>query len=534
MLSSPDVTAPRIRALLLVATLFVAAAASAQEPPPEPVPTPAALVARGTGALVVEQQSLALPWAATPAGPLVALAPVVARLGGALEAAALGEGYALALGEVVSLLAPGSPSLTQGAEILALTQAPLVADGELFVPIDLLQRTFGAVLGIGFEWQEGGTLLVNRPRARDLPVAVDLVHLQGISTLVLRFPEPPRYRVRAREGGVDVELLGDRAIAPARREWGDDPLVKAIDIAPERIRIDLAPGTGADHYELREPFRLVFDIVQRSEAVVGSSALPAGSAPRRSELRTIVLDPGHGGSETGAKGPLGTEEKELTLQIALELRERLAQRLGVKVLLTRTEDVDLALDERAALANQNKADLFVSIHLNSSPRGGARGAETYLLSLQASDQRAASTAELENLGAPTPGAEDLDPGLQLILWDLAQSQHLAASQRLAAVIQEELNAELELTDRGVKQAPFRVLMGAAMPAVLVELGFISTREEEERLRTPAYRAELAEALVRAIGRFKAAVEGTAAPAAPASPTVPADPAVSTPPAEPAP
>lgn len=517
MLSSADVTALRTRALLLVATLLAASAGTAQEAPPEAVATPAALVGRGGGELVVEQQRLPLPWVATAMGPLVALAPVVARLGGALEPEALGEGYALALGEAVAVLAPGSPSLTSGEEILALSQAPMMVDGELFVPIDLLQRTFGTVLGIGFEWQEGGTLQVNRPQARDLPVAVDLVHLQGISTLVLRFPEPPRYRVRPREGGVDVELLGDRAVGPARRDWGEDPLVRRIDIGAERIRIDLAPGTGADHYELREPFRLVFDIVQRSEAPAGSAAVLPGGAPRRRELRTIVLDPGHGGSETGARGPLGTEEKELTLQIALELRDRLAQRLGVKVLLTRTEDVDLALDDRAAMANQNKADLFVSIHLNSSPRGGARGAETYLLNLQASDQRAASTAELENLGAPTPGAEDLDPGLQLILWDLAQSQHLAASQRLAAVIQEELNAALELTDRGVKQAPFRVLMGAAMPAVLVELGFISTRDEEERLRTPGYRAELAEALVRAIGRFKAAVEGTAEPAAPASP-----------------
>lgn len=518
MLSSADVTALRSRALFVVASLFAAAGVLAQEAPPEPPATPpAALTGRGTGELVVEQQSRPLDWAMTTAGPLVALTPVVARLGGQLEPAALGEGYGLLLGESKTLLAPGSPSLTIGDEILALSQAPVVVDGELFVPIDLLQRTFGAVLGIGFEWKDGGSLRVNRPQARDLPLAVDLVNLQGISTLVLRFPEPPRYRVRVRQGGVDVELLGDRVIAPARKEWGDDPLVREIGIASDRIRIELAPGCRADHYELREPFRLVFDIVHQDEAVPGAPAAGGATAPRRRELRTIVLDPGHGGSETGAIGPAGTAEKELTLQIAQELQGRLAQRLGTKVLLTRTEDVDLGLDDRAALANQNKADLFVSIHLNSSPRGGARGAETYLLSLKASDQRAASTAEVENLAAPTPGAEGLDPGLQLILWDLAQSQHLAASQRLAAVIQEELNTELQLTDRGVKQAPFRVLMGAAMPAVLVELGFISTREEEEKLRTPAYRAALAEALVRAISRFKAETEGSAEPAVPASP-----------------
>ena len=130
--------------------------------------------------------------------------------------------------------------------------------------------------------------------------------------------------------------------------------------------------------------------------------------------------------------------------------------------------------------------------------------------MQASDQRAARAAASENRspgGEPTaeiPAEESFD--LQLILWDLAQSQHLAGSQRLAALIQEELNRQLQLPDRGVKQAPFRVLMGAAMPAVLVELGFLSTPGEEAKLRDPAHRAELVDALVRAIGRFKAEVE----------------------------
>jgi hypothetical protein len=142
----------------------------------------------------------------------------------------------------------------------------------------------------------------------------------------------------------------------------------------------------------------------------------------------------------------------------------------------------------------------VSVHLNSTVRGGARGAETYFLSLQASDQRAAAAAEAENRSAATAPADtgtgelgtadETNYDLQLILWDLAQTQHLAASQRLATLIQAELNQQLDLKDRGVKQAPFRVLMGATMPAVLVELGFISTAEEEEKLRASAYRSAL--------------------------------------------
>jgi N-acetylmuramoyl-L-alanine amidase len=223
----------------------------------------------------------------------------------------------------------------------------------------------------------------------------------------------------------------------------------------------------------------------------------------------VVIDPGHGGTETGATGPGGTMEKELTLLIARTLAERLASELGLRAVLTRTDDLDVGLDDRSAFANQHKADLFVSVHLNSTARGDAHGAETYFLSLTASDERAADSAAIENVvgtEAASPGSEEFD--LQLLLWDLAQSRHLAASQRLATFIQEELNRALELPDRGVKQAPFRVLMGAAMPAVLVELGFLSSAAEENRLREPAYRAELVGTLVRAIARFRSEYEAS--------------------------
>src|SRR6185436_4291547 len=171
-----------------------------------------------------------------------------------------------------------------------------------------------------------------------------------------------------------------------------------------------------------------------------------------------------------------------------------------------------------AIANQNKADLFISLHLNSSLGSGAHGAETYFLNAEASDAAAARMAEAENaagqaLPEGTTGVEAQD--LELILWDLAQTHHLLESQRFAAMIQGELNQTLQLRDRGVKQAPFRVLNGAAMPAVLVELGFISNPDEEKKLQDAAYRAELTTSLARAIGRYKALVEHKPEPPPPA-------------------
>jgi N-acetylmuramoyl-L-alanine amidase len=288
-----------------------------------------------------------------------------------------------------------------------------------------------------------------------------------------------------------------------------DPLVEDVRVAEDRVRIELAPETRAESYELERPFRLVFDVVRAERSRSEAEEVPGIEPARPHEgLRTIVIDPGHGGGESGAVGPTGETEKDLTLELARVLRARLAERLPVRVVLTRDEDASLPLDTRSAIANQNKADLFISIHLNSSLGARARGAETYFLSMEASDARAAEVAAAENRGA----AELDDPlhDLQLILWDLAQSHHLSASQRVAALIQEELNTTLGLRDRGVKQAPFRVLMGAAMPAVLVELGFLSNPEEEERLKDPAYRSELVEALVRAIGRYRSEVDERAA------------------------
>ncbi len=496
---------------LLLAALFACQAARAQEAPSDSDAV-VTLTATGVGAFVLAgAQAVPMVWGETPFGPLVALSPVVGRLGGRLDVGPLGQSWNVLLGDQGFLLSPDSPAATVGTEIVQLSQPTLERDGELLVPIDLLERIFGPTLGVRFRWDDAAhRLAAERPERRELPVETDLVHLQGISTLVFRFPERPRYLVRQEGATFEIVFTGDRIVPPAERPRAADPLVRAIDFAPGRIRIELQPGCAAETYTLAGPFRIVFDIYRlpSGEGPGATSDPLAARTARPPGVNLVVIDPGHGGSESGATGPAGTPEKELTLLISRSLAARLREQLRVQAVLTREDDIDLGLDERSALANQYRADLFVSIHLNSTVRGGARGAETYFLSLQASDQRAADAAAVENYvgeSAALPGSDEFD--LQLLLWDLAQSQHLASSQRLATMIQEELNQQLELRDRGVKQAPFRVLMGAAMPAVLVELGFISSREEEAQLRDPVYRAQLVEAVVRAIGRFKAALDG---------------------------
>ena len=333
-----------------------------------------------------------------------------------------------------------------------------------------------------------------------------------MTTVVLQFPFRPRYRIDRTDDGIEVQMIGDRLLPGSDRRLPPDRLVRDISLSPSQLRLDLVPNTEVQDYVLTRPFRLVFDIYGGGRPAAADVVTP--SRPHRtSGIRTIVVDPGHGGGDTGAIGPTGTVEKDLTMMLSRALAARLERRLPVKVVLTRYEDAELPLDTRSALANQQKADLFLSLHINSVHDSKAHGAETYFLNMEASDEQAAQAAAEENRLVQG------DPlyNLQLILWDLAQSHHLVESQKVASLIQDELNQELELVNRGVKQAPFRVLMGASMPAVLVELGFLSNPEEEARLQDPGYRSQLIDALVRAIIRYKATVENRPLPAEEALP-----------------
>ncbi len=510
--------------------MFVAAQGERPQTPPAPTTR---------GSVILEGREISVPVTVGPNGPLFGLMPLVEAIGGDLDSDESGESITLRIVDRDVVIGPGNAIITVGDSIVSLSQPPVRGDGGLQVPVDFLKRTYGDILGYSFEWQpETARLVIARRGDRQLGVSVDVVHLQGTTTVVLQFPEEPRYQINRQQPGVlVVEMLADRLTPPAPKEI-QDPLVQSVTVEPQRIRIQLGPGVQAESYVLSNPFRLVVDAHATSS--VAGPTLPTAPREQAPGIRTIVIDPGHGGSETGAIGPSGVQEKELTLQISRELANRLAQRLGVRTVLTRGEDANIPHDTRTALANQNKADLFISVHLNSSLGSGAYGTETYFLSPQATDSRAARAAQAENRDTPANTPTDTPPAdapagtttdataqedLELILWDLAQSHHMAESQRFANLIQGELNRTLQLRDRGVKQAPFRVLMGATMPAVLVELGFISNPDEEKKLQDPAYRAQLVDALTLAVARYKAQVENKPEPA-----TLGADPSPQVPPA----
>jgi N-acetylmuramoyl-L-alanine amidase len=214
----------------------------------------------------------------------------------------------------------------------------------------------------------------------------------------------------------------------------------------------------------------------------------------------VVIDPGHGGKDTGTVGPSGLREKDLVLNVALHLKELLEQRLGIDVILTRSDDRFIPLEERTAIANQEGADLFVSIHANASRNRRASGVETYVLDF------ATTPSEVEVASRENATAQKNIRELEDLLRKIALGDFNQESRDLAQTVQRELVAGLAGArpgnhDRGVKQAPFIVLIGSNMPSILTEIGFISNPEEERFFKTEEAQRQAAEALFRGIESY---------------------------------
>ncbi|MDX9787586.1 MAG: N-acetylmuramoyl-L-alanine amidase [Desulfobacterales bacterium] len=307
----------------------------------------------------------------------------------------------------------------------------------------------------------------------------------------------------------------------------DDLLLdaRAGQYTPECVRVvvDIKSFKTYKVFSLRNPFRIVVDVWGDTDIGSRSASItlpPSGgqkedfgkSAIARQlalGVRRIVIDPGHGGKDFGAPGyKRGVYEKDVVLQIGKRLAQKVRADLGCEVIMTRTSDRYLTLEERTAIANTSDADLFISIHTNAHSDSRAFGIETYFLNL-ATDNDAILVAAREN-ATSTKNISDL----QTILNDLMNNAKVNESSRLAAHVQNRLYEGLSnrydrIKDKGVKQAPFYVLLGAQMPAILVETSFISNARECERLMNTTYQDRLTDAIIRGIKGYMKEINPTA-------------------------
>jgi len=297
-----------------------------------------------------------------------------------------------------------------------------------------------------------------------------------------------------------------------------------------RVVIDIKSFKTFKIFSLKNPFRVVLDVwglEPGTDEAATQKALPSVAAKDGKKIqpsaiakqlalgvRRIVIDPGHGGKDYGAPGYLkGVHEKKVVLQIAHKLKEMIGDQLKCDAILTREGDNYLSLEERTAIANTRNADLFVSIHTNASADHRAYGVETYILNL-ATDDEAIRVAAMEN-ATSAKNISDLDS----ILQDLMQNAKVNESTRLASYVQQSVHRSLrqkykQIRNKGIKQAPFYVLLGADMPSILVETSFISNPRECKRLTSARYQKQLCQGIIDGIKRYiketnPLAFEGTA-------------------------
>lgn len=288
---------------------------------------------------------------------------------------------------------------------------------------------------------------------------------------------------------------------PALKIITDDAIPDAT--AEDQQAVVLPPS-------VKRPSKVV--IREGGDEVEAREARPTASGDRSLiralglKIGKIVIDPGHGGHDTGTIGPHGLEEKDLVLDVALRLGKLLEQRLGADVVYTRQDDTFVPLEERTAIANQAQADLFVSVHANSSHDPDARGVETYYLNFTTSSD-ALEVAARENAVSDQSIHQ-----LQQLVKTIALQEKVEESREFAADVQHSLYAGLAgrsaaIRDRGVKKAPFVVLIGAQMPSILAEISFVSNPQDEHKLRSPAYRQRIAQSLYRGISRYASGLSG---------------------------
>jgi N-acetylmuramoyl-L-alanine amidase len=361
------------------------------------------------------------------------------------------------------------------------------------------------------------------------PTALGLTTIQnlrtasspGLTRLVLDLDakaRPSKHPLLQAEG-VTIEIPNATLSPSAKTKLATGRIAKPFVItqgSDRSVEVSLPTGSFQSYklFTLANPYRLVIDVVPRRESLTTPPVestpglglpLPTPSQPaqpRAKSFKTIVIDPGHGGKDPGAHGQRGTEEKDITLKVALKLRDLLSKQPGVRVLMTRDRDEFVELEDRAKFANAQEADLFVSIHVNSHPQRSVKGIEIYHFG-EAKDQRALEVAAREN-GTPL---NSTGVGWEYLVADLLTAKKFEASLELAWTAKEamvtNLNGHYALVDHGVKTAPFYVLRFTSMPSILAEIAYISNSAEEDLLRTGLFTTRVAEALMEGVNTFLA-------------------------------
>jgi N-acetylmuramoyl-L-alanine amidase len=406
------------------------------------------------------------------------------------------------------------PMASVNGRLVALPAPAMRVGGRWFVPVEFLSRALGPIYDTRIELRRPSRLLivgelrVPRISARiEAPgpptrLVIDISPASDVTTAL----EPGRVVVRIAGDAFDARLpipggglvdhirSGDQptTLVVVLKNAGAANVSTGVSGAGTRVTIDVqAPGPPVTAPPATGP-----PLTEPPEGVPLAGPRPT--------LQTIVIDPGHGGEDTGAKGG-GTIEKTVTLEVARRVKTLIEARLGLRVLLTREDDRALPVDERASLANNNKADLFVSLHVNAAFVPSLSGAEVFYLAIDEEVDAARRAAQADSVTLPVLGGGTRT--IDVVRWDMAQSRHVEKSAVLARLLEEELRTRVPMGPRPVRRAPLRVLIAANMPAVLLEIAYLTNPQQAQQAASAEFQTAVAQALYETVQRFRAHLEG---------------------------
>jgi N-acetylmuramoyl-L-alanine amidase len=412
------------------------------------------------------------------------------------------------------LASPDQPTVSVEGRLVALP-APAVRIGRRwYVPIEFVSRALGPIYDTRIDLRRPSRLLI----VGDLrvPRVTARVEIPGPPTRVLIDISPASEITTAQEGQRVVVRIGGDAL-DARLPVPGTGLVDQIRQGdqPNTLAILLRnAGVAAASTTVTDSgTRVAIDIQAPGAPTTPPTTPPATptvppEAPPlptpRPTLALIVIDPGHGGEDGGATGAGGVREKDVTLDVARRIKTLIETRLGIRVLLTRDDDRRVNVDERASVANNNKADLFISLHANAAFTSSLSGAEVFYLHLdtEMEEARRAAQANSVTLSVLGGGTRVID----VVRWDMAQARHVDASRVLAEHIEAELRSRVPVGPRPLQPAPLRVLVGANMPAVLVEMAYLSNEAQAKRAVSAEFQTAVAQSIYEAVLRFRARLE----------------------------
>jgi N-acetylmuramoyl-L-alanine amidase len=419
------------------------------------------------------------------------------------------------------VLTPDQTLASVSGRLISLPAAPARRGGRWIVPLEFISRALAPIYDSRLDLRKPSHLLI----VGDVHVPRVTVRYDPVgSGSRLTVDATPRANSTVSQDGQHLTIKFeadalDIATPPLQSPANQD-LVQGVRIVDATtLGVDLGPkfaGFRAVAQPVDTTTRLVIDVlaasVETAPAPAGApppdlpgapspTELPPALNPPSASIRTITIDPGHGGDDEGVKGAGGAKEKDLTLSLSRRAKAAIEGRLGIRVLLTRDDDRNVPIDERTAIANNNKADLFISVHLNGSFRRSASGASIFCASFDEAARKAAASSGAERLPTFGGGLRDID----LVRWDLAQTRHIDQSTTLATILEQQFRGRIPLAEPAIDRAPLRVLESSNMPAVLIELGYLTNAAQEKLVTGDAFQNAFVQAVYDAVVRFRDAL-----------------------------